>query len=147
MEAMGYEMVRVHLQGGGNGRALQVMAERLDGQGLTAEDCAAISRNISAVLDVEDPVKGAYNLEVSSPGLDRPLVRQKDFERFAGFEVKIETHEMLNGRRHFRGRLLGLDGDMVRIALDGREWQIPFLGIRRAKLVMNDELLAVPGKQ
>ena len=147
MEAMGYEMVRVHLQSSGNGRALQVMAERLDGQGLTAEDCAAISRNISAIFDVEDPVKGAYNLEVSSPGLDRPLVRQKDFERFTGFEAKIETHDPLNGRRHFRGRLLGLDGDMVRIALDDGEWQIPFPGIRRAKLVMNDELLAVPGKQ
>ena len=147
MEATGYEMVRVHLQGSGNGQALQVMAERLDGQGLTAEDCAVISRNISAVLDVEDPVKGNYNLEVSSPGLDRPLVRQKDFERFAGFEVKIETHGLLNGRQHFRGRLLGLDGDMVRVALDNGEWQFSFPDIRRAKLVMNDELLAVPGKQ
>jgi ribosome maturation factor RimP len=147
MEATGYEMVRVRLQGSGNGRALQIMAERLDEQGLTADDCAAISRNISAVLDVEDPVKGDYNLEVSSPGLDRPLVRQKDFERFAGFEVKIETHELLNGRQHFRGRLLGLDGDMVRVALDNGEWQFSFPDIRRAKLVMNDELLAVPGKQ
>ena len=147
MEAMGYEMVRVHLQGSGNGRALQVMAERLDGQGLTAENCAAISRNISAVLDVEDPVKGTYNLEVSSPGLDRPLVQQKDFERFTGFEAKIETHELLNGRRYFRGRLLGLDGDMVRIALDDGEWQFSLPDIRRAKLVMNGELLAVPGKQ
>lgn len=147
VEALGYELVRVRLRGSGGGQALQVMADRQDGQGLTVEDCAAISRNISAVLDVEDPVKGAYNLEVSSPGLDRPLVRQKDFERFAGFEAKIETHELLNGRRHFRGRLLGVDGDMVRIASDDEEWQVPLTGIRRAKLVMNEELLAASGKQ
>ena len=113
---------------------------------MTVEDCATISRDVSAVLDVEDPIKGAYNLEVSSPGLDRPLVRQKDFERFVGFEAKIETHELLNGRRYFRGRLLGLAGDKVRIALDDGEWQVPFPGIRSAKLVMNDELLAAPGK-
>lgn len=147
VEAMGYDLVRVHLQGSGRARVLQVMTERQDGQAMTVDDCAAISRNLSAVLDVEDPVKGAYNLEVSSPGLDRPLVRQKDFERFAGFEAKIETYEPLNGRRHFRGRLLGLSGDMVRIALDDGEWQVPFPGIRSAKLVMNEEFLASPGNQ
>ncbi len=146
MEAMGYEMVCVRLQGQGGGRVLQIMAERQDEQGMTVEDCAAISRNISTVLDVEDPVKGAYNLEVSSPGLDRPLVRQKDFERFVGFEAKIETHELIEGRRHFRGRLMGLSGDMVRIALDDGEWQVPLSGICSAKLVMNDELLVAPGK-
>ncbi len=146
MEAMGYEMVCIRMQGSGGGRVLQVIAERQDREGMTVEDCTTISRDVSAVLDVEDPIKGAYNLEVSSPGLDRPLVRQKDFERFVGFEAKIETHELLNGRRHFRGRLLGLAGDKVRIALDDGEWQVPFPGIRSAKLVMNDELLAAPGK-
>jgi ribosome maturation factor RimP len=147
MEAMGYEMVCVRLQGRGSGQVLQVMAERQDEQGMTVEDCATLSRNISAVLDVEDPVKSAYNLEVSSPGLDRPLVRQKDFERFVGFEAKIETHELIEGRRHFRGRLMGFSGDMVRIALDNGEWQVPLPGIRSAKLIMNDELLAASGKQ
>ena len=147
VEAMGYRLVRALIQGSGDGEVLQVMAERQDGEAMTVDDCVAISRNVSTVLDVEDPIRRSYNLEVSSPGLDRPLVRLGDFERFAGFEIKIETHELLNGRRHFRGCLLGLAGDKVRIVLDDGEWQVPFSGIRSAKLVMNDELLTVPGKQ
>jgi ribosome maturation factor RimP len=91
---------------------------------------------------VEDPIKGAYTLEVSSPGIDRPLVRKKDFERFAGFEAKVETAAPVDGRRRFRGRLLGVEGDEVRLALEEGEAAIPLSAIDRAKLVMTDELLA-----
>jgi len=94
--AMGYEIVRVEL-GGDRDRVLQIMAERADGAAMTVEDCAEISRTVSALLDVEDPISGAYTLEVSSPGIDRPLVKARDFERFAGFEARIETAAPIEG--------------------------------------------------
>jgi len=141
LEAAGFELVRVMLTGGER-PTLQVMAERADETPITVDDCADISRVISAILDVEDPIKGTYTLEVSSPGIDRPLVRRKDFERYAGFEAKVETAAPIDGRRRFRGRLLGLDGDDVRLALEAGEAAIPFSAIDRAKLVMTDELLA-----
>lgn len=145
LEANGFELVRVMLTGGDR-PTLQIMADRTDETPITVDDCADISRVVSAILDVEDPVKGAYTLEVSSPGIDRPLVRRKDFERFAGFEAKVETAAPVDGRRRFRGRLLGVEGDDVRLALDtgegGGEAAIPLSAIDRAKLVMTDELLA-----
>ena len=102
---MGYELVRVHY-GSGSGRpTLQIMAERLDRQPMTVDDCAEISRNISALLDVEDPLEDAYLLEVSSPGIDRPLIRPADYERFAGFEARLELTRPIEGRRRFRGRI------------------------------------------
>lgn len=141
LEANGFELVRVMLTGGDQ-PTLQIMADRADETPITVDDCADISRVVSAILDVEDPIKGAYTLEVSSPGIDRPLVRRKDFERFAGFEAKVETGAPIDGRRRFRGRLLGVDGDDVRLALEEGEAAIPLSAIDRAKLVMTDELLA-----
>jgi ribosome maturation factor RimP len=144
LEAMGLEVVRVQLSGGRH-TTLQVMVERQDGKALTVDDCAEASRAVSALLDVEDPLSGAYSLEVSSPGIDRPLVRRKDFERFAGHEVRIETgapQDMAGGRRRFRGRLLGLEGDVVRLATADGEAALPFEAIEKARLVLTDELLA-----
>ena len=138
---MGFDIVRVQL-GGGQRQLLQVMAERGDGGGMTVDDCAEISRAVSALLDVADPIAGAYTLEVSSPGIDRPLTRLGDFERFAGFEAKLELRIPLKGRRRFRGRLLGLEGAQVRLATDDGELRLSFDDLAKAKLVLTDELIA-----
>jgi ribosome maturation factor RimP len=145
LESMGYEIVRVQLTGAQR-VALQVMAERKDGTAMTVDDCTDISRTVSALLDVEDPVPGPYALEVSSPGIDRPLVKKRDFERFAGFEVRIETQRPIEGRRRFRGKLLGVSHDIVRIALPEGEQRVPLAEIHRAKLVLTDELLTAAGR-
>ena len=139
--AMGYEIVRVHLSGGRR-PVLQVMAERLDGAAMSVDDCADISRTVSALLDVEDPISGAYNLEVSSPGIDRPLTRLKDFARYAGFEARIETKGLIDGRRRFKGILKGVTGETVRLEVEGGLAELPFGGILRAKLVLTDALMA-----
>ncbi|HVI52438.1 MAG TPA: ribosome maturation factor RimP [Candidatus Sulfotelmatobacter sp.] len=142
LDAMGYELVRVLLQGQKH-QTLQIMAERRDRQPMTVEDCAEISRSVSALLDVEDPIPSAYSLEVSSPGIDRPLTRAQDFERFAGFEAKVETHRPVDGRKRFRGRLLGLDeASQVRLEIETQEVLIPYADIHRAKLVLTDDLIA-----
>ncbi len=141
IEAEGFELVRVKLTGG-EPQTLQVMAERTDGEQMTVKHCARISRLVSALLDVEDPIPGTYTLEVSSPGVDRPLVREKDFERFAGYEARLETTAPIDGRRRFRGRLDGIGETGVRIDVDGVAAVVPFDMIDRAKLVMTDELLA-----
>jgi ribosome maturation factor RimP len=142
LEAMGYRLVRVAFTGGRRA-TLQIMAERRDGVAMTVDDCAEISRNVSAVLDVADPIEERYDLEVSSPGIDRPLVAREDYVRFAGFEAKIETSRPIDGRKRFRGRLLGIaDEDAVRMALDGQgEVAVPLGAIAKAKLVLTDELL------
>jgi ribosome maturation factor RimP len=106
------------------------------------EDCTAISRAVSALLDVEDPVPGRYELEVSSPGIDRPLTRPQDFERFAGFEAKFETTRPLEGRKRFRGRLLGFSDGVVRLREGDVEHAVPFAAVTKAKLVLTDDLLA-----
>lgn len=141
LEAMGYSVVRVRLSGGQR-PVLQIMVERSDGRGLTIDDCAEASRALSALLDVEDPLPGAYSLEVSSPGIDRPLVKRQDFERFAGREAALEMRAPIDGRRRFRGRLLGLSGDRVRIALEEGETSLPFDQIHKARLVLADALIA-----
>jgi ribosome maturation factor RimP len=151
LEAMGYELVRV-LFAGKSRPTLQVMAERKDEQPMTVDDCADISRAISPLLDVADPIAGAYVLEVSSPGLDRPLIRRRDFEKWAGHEARIETAEAVEGRRRFKGKLLGAsegqDGDEVRVMVDDAgEIAIPLRLIERAKLVLTDELIAGVLKQ
>jgi ribosome maturation factor RimP len=138
---MGFELVRV-LMSGGQRPTLQVMVERLNQEPVTLDHCAEVSHALSAVLDVADPLPGAYRLEVTSPGLDRPLVRRADYERFAGFEARLETELPIEGRRRFRGRLLGLADDQVRLALPEGETSIPFEAIKKAKLVLTDELLA-----
>ncbi|MDA0997621.1 MAG: ribosome maturation factor RimP [Proteobacteria bacterium] len=141
IEAMGFSLVRVILSGGHN-PTLQVMAEPTDGRGMTVDDCAAISRAVSAVLDVEEPIKSAYMLEVSSPGLDRPLTRLEDFERFKGFEASIETNAVVDGRRRFRGRLVGIDGKDIEVDIDGELLRLAFADVARAKLIVTDEMLA-----
>ncbi len=141
LESLGYEVVRVLLTGSRRPR-LQVMAERRDAGGMKVEDCIRLSRAIEAVLEVEDPIAGAYELEVSSPGLDRPLTRLKDFARFAGHEAKLETRLPIDGRRRWRGRLLGVAGDSVRFEAEDGEVEVPFRDLAKAKLVLTDELLA-----
>ncbi|MEL0112453.1 MAG: ribosome maturation factor RimP [Rickettsiales bacterium] len=141
LTGLGYEVVRVKLMGTAR-PTLQIMAERLDERAMTVEDCAAISRTVSAILDVEDPISGAYTLEVSSPGLARPLVRPNDFERFAGLEAKIELRESLNGRRRYRGVLAGCADAVVTIVTEDGTAALPFDEIDNAKLVITDELLA-----
>jgi len=141
LTAAGYEIVRVAFVGGPNG-ALQVMIERSDRRHLTVDDCADVSRAVSALLDVEDTIDGPYTLEVSSPGIDRPLTRPEDFTRFAGFEAKLETRAPIDGRKRFRGRLIGLEGDRVRIATLEGESLLPLQELQRAKLVLTDELIA-----
>lgn len=141
VEDMGFDLVRV-LISGQQRRKLQIMAEPLDGRPMTVDDCADISRAISALLDVEDPIQGAYTLEVSSPGLDRPLVKPADFERFAGLEAKVEMDQQIDGRRRFSGRLLGFEDGNVRIEVDGSEMRLPFAGVLKSKLLLTDELIA-----
>lgn len=144
VEAMGYALVRVRLMGGKVRPTLQVMAERRDGAEMGVDDCADLSRAISALLDVEDPISGSYLLEVSSPGIDRPLVKAADFERFAGYEAKLETRRALDGRKRFRGRLLGLEDGSVHLALgdgSGARAEIPLADVAEAKLVLTDELI------
>lgn len=137
---MGYELVRVFMSRGGG--TLQIMIEPADGRPLDVEDCAVLSRALSAVLDVEDPIPNAYSLEVSSPGIDRPLTRPKDYARWAGHLARFELAQPLDGRRRFKGTLMGLDGDVVKLKLeDGAETTVPLSAITRAKLEMTDLLL------
>lgn len=142
---MGYDLVRVQISGSQR-RTLQIMAEQSETGEMTVEDCAAISRAVSAILEVEDPIKGSYTLEVSSPGLDRPLTRPQDFQRFAGLEARVELSSLMNGQRRFRGRIGGLSDGVVHLNVEGQEIEIPFEEIDRAKLILNDELLALAGE-
>ena len=143
IEDMGYELVRIRLMSG-KSTTLQIMADKPDG-GIEVDDCAAISNAVSAVLDVEDPILDAYTLEVSSPGIDRPLTRLKDFDMFEGYEAKLETAELIDGRRRFKGVLAGIEGDEVLINLDegGEDMTIglQFDWLSDAKLVLTDELI------
>ncbi len=147
-EAMGLSLVRVAFFGGESDPTLQVMAERPETRQLTIDDCADLSRRISAQLDAleeagKDPIEQAYRLEVSSPGIDRPLTRRSDFADWAGHEAKVALKEKLNGRQRFNGLLVGIDGDVVTI-LDKEEVEhkLPFEAIDTAKLVLTDKLIA-----
>lgn len=141
LDGMGYALVRVQLQGAKR-LTLQIMAERKDGAPMTVEDCADISRNVSAVLDVEDPIDAAYALEVSSPGIDRPLVRLDDFERWSGFDAKVETAQPIDGQKRFRGILRGVDGETIKLETETGAVELPFAAISKAKLVLTDALIA-----
>jgi len=143
---MGYDLVRVQISGETR-MQLQIMAERSDGTGMGVEDCSKLSRAISALLDVEDPIRGAFVLEVSSPGIDRPLVKLADFERFDGFEARIETARPIGDRRRFRGLLNGVADGMVSISTEDGEFAIPFGDISRAKLLLTDALLAASAEK
>jgi len=139
IEDMGYELVRVRLMSGKTS-ILQIMAEKPAG-GIEVDDCADISNAISAVLDVEDPILDAYALEVSSPGIDRPLTRLKDFEEFEGYEAKLETSELIDGRKRFKGVLAGIEDDEVLINIEEGTVGLKFDWLSDAKLVLTDELI------
>ena len=143
IEGLGFELVRIRLMGGTT-RTLQIMADKPEG-GIEVDDCGDISTAVSAVLDVEDPIEENYVLEVSSPGIDRPLTRLKDFEMWKGWEARIETTELIDGRRRFKGMLAGVEGDEVLIELEeGKETVtigLQFDWLSDAKLILTDELI------
>ncbi|NKB29240.1 MAG: ribosome maturation factor RimP [Rhodobacteraceae bacterium] len=139
IEGMGYELVRLRLMSG-KSASLQIMADKPDG-GIEVDDCAKISTAVSATLDVEDPIEDAYRLEVSSPGVDRPLTRLKDFDAWSGYEAKIETTEMIDGRRRFKGALAGTEGDEVLIEIEEGTIGLQFDWLSDAKLVLTDDLI------
>jgi ribosome maturation factor RimP len=141
LAAMGYRLVRVAMTRGRRA-TLQVMAERLDYLAMTVDDCAQLSQSVSALLDIHDPIVGSYTLEISSPGLDRPLVRSEDYDRFVGFEARIELTNPVEGRKRFRGRLLGIAEGTVRLLTDREEIGLPLNAVARAKLVLTDDLIA-----
>lgn len=144
VNALGFELVRVAMLGGTSDPTLQVMAERPDTRQLDIEDCAAISRRLSDLLDETDPIEHAYRLEVSSPGIDRPLTRLKDFEDWKGFDARLKLGEPVDGRKHVDGRLEGVAGDAIRltVAKSGSAMSIPFAAIASAKLLLTDALIA-----
>ncbi|MBB3952224.1 ribosome maturation factor RimP [Aureimonas jatrophae] len=145
IEQLGYRLVRVRVSAM-NGTTLQIMAERPDGT-MTVEDCETISRGLSPVLDVDDPMDRAYHLEISSPGIDRPLVRRGDFQSWAGHLLKLETNRLLSGRKRFRGRVTAVEGDTIHLARDGVAGdeeavaEIPLDAVAEARLILTDELI------
>ena len=139
LEDLGFEMVRVRLSNG-NPSTLQIMADRLDGQ-IGVDELAEINTSVGTVLDVEDPIPENYTLEISSPGIDRPLTRKKDFDSFQGFEAKVETTELIDGRRRFRGVLAGVNNDEVLINLEEGTIGLKFTWLSDARLVLSDELI------
>ena len=146
LATLGYRLVRVRISGFA-GCTVQIMAERPDGT-MTIEDCEAASRALSPVLDVADPIEGAYRLEISSPGIDRPLVRRSDFDRYAGHVAQVEMQAPIDGRRRFRGELIGTDGECARIrcaeaaANENSEVLLPIDDMMEAKLVLTDALIS-----
>ena len=144
IEDLGYELVRIRLMSG-KSTTLQIMAERPDG-GIDVNDCSKISTEVSAILDVEDPIEAEYALEVSSPGMDRPLTRLKDFAAWEGFEAKIETTELIDGQRRFKGMLRGIDGNEVLVEIQQGTIGLDFEWLSDAKLILTDELVAASQK-
>ncbi|OYU20345.1 MAG: ribosome maturation factor RimP [Rhodobacteraceae bacterium PARR1] len=144
IEGLGFELVRIRLMGGRT-RVLQIMADRPDG-GIGVDECGTISTAVSAVLDVEDPIEENFILEVSSPGIDRPLTRLKDFEMWKGWEARIETSELIEGRRRFKGGLMGVEGEEILIEIEegGQDVTIGlrFDWLSDAKLILTDQLIA-----
>ena len=144
IEGLGFELVRIRMQGGRH-PLLQIMADRPEG-GIDVDDCGVISTAVSAVLDVEDPIEEKYTLEVSSPGIDRPLTRLKDFDAWEGYEARIETEEQIDGRKRFKGILRGTEDDEVLIEIENQGEQVTiglkFDWLADAKLILTDELIA-----
>jgi ribosome maturation factor RimP len=133
IRALGFELVDVEYAAAAGHNVLRVYIDRP--QGVTVDDCATVSRQVSALLDVEDPIREPYLLEVSSPGLDRPLVKRADFERFAGETVKVRMREAVLGRKNFKGTLVGVEGEAVLVDVDQERFSLPLAGIERARLV------------
>lgn len=140
IEDLGFELVRLRLMSG-KSTSLQIMADRPEG-GIDVDDCAEISRAVSATLDVEDPIAGEYALEVSSPGIDRPLTRLKDFDMFNGYEAKLLTSELIDGRKRFNGVLRGVEDDEVLIEIPEGTIGLKFEWLTEAKLLLTDALVA-----
>jgi ribosome maturation factor RimP len=142
VKSLGYDLVRVAMIGGASDPTLQVMAERPDTRQLDLADCETISRRLSDWLDSEDPIEGSYRLEVSSPGIDRPLTRLKDYADWAGYDARISVAEPREGRKQFSGKLEGLDGDDVKLTdKSGQAHVLPFSAISSAKLLLTDKLI------
>jgi ribosome maturation factor RimP len=142
-KAEGLELVRVKMMGGASDPTLQVMAERPDTRQLSLDDCARLSRRLSELLDRVDPIEGSYRLEVSSPGIDRPLTRRRDYEDWRGHQARISLAAAIGGRKQFSGTLLGLEGDQALVDVPGLgRTALPLAQIHSAKLVMTDELIA-----
>ena len=139
VEKEGYELVRVMTIGQAN-PTLQVMIDTLDGSDITVDDCAKVSRALSDVLDEKDPIENRYSLEVSSPGLDRPLTKLKHFERWKGYEIKLETEDKVENRKRFKGKITDIVNDNIIMTMDEVQYTIPFALINKAKLVVTDEL-------
>lgn len=142
LASMGYDIIRISLSGQEDRQILQIMAERAEDGSMSVDDCATISRAVESILDVEDPVDGKYALEVSSAGIERPLTRLRDFHRFAGFHARVEMAVAIEGRRRFKGRLLGVEGEAICLELDEElEARLSFHDMVKAKLILTDELL------
>lgn len=148
IEDLGFSLHMVKITGEGNAQNVQVMAEDLETKNLGVDDAAKISRALSAVFDVEDPINGAYRLEVSSPGIDRALVKESDFENFKGFEAKIETlTPNENGQKRWRGVINGIENGQIFVTTEDQgDTQIPFAALAKAKLVLTDELIKATAK-
>ena len=142
VDELGYELVRVQIQGGSRQATLQIMAERRDRKAMVVEDCARLSRAISVLLDEADPIDGEYTLEVSSPGIDRPLMKRADYERFLGHEAKVETVQPIDGRKRFQGMIQALDGDTVMLESAGTLFPLPLAQVKSAKLILTDRLIS-----
>lgn len=133
VQALGFELVDAELVGAGSNTLLRVYIDSPGG--INVDDCAEVSRQLSAMLDVEDPIPGHYTLEVSSPGLDRPLIKRSDFERFAGASIKLKLFQPVAGRRNFTGRLRGVKGEHIVLEMDQQEYELAFENIEKARLV------------
>jgi ribosome maturation factor RimP len=141
--AEGFELVRVRIMGGSSDPTLQVMAERPDTRQLSLDDCARLSRRLSDLFDRIDPIEGSYRLEVSSPGIDRPLTRLKDFDDWKGHQARVSLKEPIDGRKQYSGELIGTEGDQVVLQVPGAgPMRLPFAEVHSAKLVMTDKLIA-----
>lgn len=145
---MGLDLVCVKIIGEAGGTNVQIMVENAETKNLSVEECTALSRSVSALLDVEDPISGSYRLEISSPGIDRPLVKPEDFETFKGFEAKLESDvPLVTGQRRFKGILRGLNGDAVVIDTEQGTAEIPFDSLSKAKLVLTEKLIKNTAQQ
>ena len=141
VKALGFDLVRVAMTGGSSDPTLQIMAERPDTRQLNLDDCQAISRKLSDLLDEQDPIDGAYRLEVSSPGIDRPLTRKADYADWAGQEARLKLAETLQGAKQLSGIIEGIDGNIVSIATPKGVREVPFESIASAKLLLTDKLI------
>ena len=141
LDDIGLWVVSVRIMGGDN-QTLQIMVDRNDDTPVDVNDCEKASHSISAIMDVEDPIKSAYTLEVSTPGIDRPLVRNKDWEKFAGFEAKVELiNPTETGRRRYRGEIVGIEGDLISLTVDNANEEIDINNVLFAKLILTDGLI------